>query len=352
MEKRLNVSSLYDILITDDFSKLRKEISNIRNYNKICIVSDNEVFDIYGDQVIDLFSNDSQNKVVVNFVFKSGEKSKTLDTVKELYSFLIENNFDRNDLLLALGGGVVGDLTGYTAATYLRGIDFVQIPTSLLAQVDSSVGGKTGVDFDSYKNMVGAFYQPKLVYINITTLNTLSERQFVSGLAEVLKYGYIMDKEFYCWLIENKDNIFSQNTDALNYMIYKSCDSKRIVVEKDPYEKSLRATLNLGHTLGHAVEKQMDFKLLHGECVAIGIAYAAKLSAKFNLITKEEAKKVEDILEDFKLPVRIPQECDMNKILLDISHDKKMDNKEIRFILLEELGKAIIKTIKIEDVLI
>lgn len=191
---------------------------------------------------------------MISIIFEAGESQKNLDTVKMIYEKLILAKFDRKDLLVALGGGVTGDITGFTAATYLRGIDFVQIPTSLLAQVDSSIGGKTGVDFDSYKNMVGAFHMPKLVYINVSTLTTLSDEQFISGMGEIIKHGLIKDSAYFDWLIENHDRILARDKDVLMEMIRVSCNIKRVVVENDPTEKGDRALLNFGHTLGHAIE--------------------------------------------------------------------------------------------------
>lgn len=210
-----------------------------------------------------------------HFIFPAGEESKTLATVENLYEFLIQNKFERRDMLAALGGGVVGDLTGFTAATYLRGIDFIQIPTSLLAQVDSSIGGKTGVDFRAYKNMVGAFHQPKLVYSCAETLKTLTEQQYISGLGEIIKHGLIKDIAYYHWLKEHKEAILSRDTQTMIEMIEVSCRIKKEVVENDPEEAGERALLNFGHTLGHAVEKLMNFTMLHGECVAVGMHGAA-----------------------------------------------------------------------------
>ena len=250
MKVHYDGNPIYDIIFHDDFSLLAKSMENLQLKNrKICIVTDSHVAPHYLTTVQGILKDLSRH--VCSFVMKAGEESKTLDTVKDLYEFLILDHFERNDLLVALGGGVVGDLTGYTAATYLRGIDFVQIPTSLLAQVDSSIGGKTGVDFDSYKNMVGAFHQPKLVYINTATLKTLSQRQFLSGMGEVVKYGLITDASFYQWILDHKEDIIKLDKPTLQTMIYRSCDNKRIVVEEDPTEKGRRALLNYGHTLGH-----------------------------------------------------------------------------------------------------
>ena len=277
MSKCINVKyegkPLYNIVIEQSFDKLAEEFDKLGVTGRIlCIVSDSNVAPLYAKHIEEQLLK-TGNKVFT-FVFEAGEANKNLDTVEDVYEFRIKNHFDRKDMLVALGGGVVGDLTGFTAATYLRGISFIQVPTSLLAQVDSSIGGKTGVDFRAYKNMVGAFYQPKLVYMNISVLKSLSDRLFNSGFGEIIKHGLIKDAAYYEWLRDNISNIKSRNSDALEQMIYVSCNIKREVVEKDPKEKGDRALLNYGHTLGHAIEKLMDFKLYHGECVTLGMIAA------------------------------------------------------------------------------
>ena len=248
----------YDIVFSKNFSEIGNELKkfNIEN-KKLCIVTESNVGPLYAEQVKNELEK-TGNAVYV-YTFAAGEENKTLDTVQDVYEYLIENHFDRNDCLVALGGGVVGDLTGFSAATYLRGIKFIQVPTSLLAQVDSSIGGKTGVDFRAYKNMVGAFHQPKLVYMNMSVLKSLSKRLFNSGFGEIIKHGLIKDKEYYNWLKDNAESIKALDTDALEHMIYVSCNIKREVVENDPKEKGERALLNFGHTLGHAIEKEMNF---------------------------------------------------------------------------------------------
>ena len=281
MSKCINVKyegkPLYNIVIEQSFDKLAEEFDKLGvTGRKLCIVSDSNVAPLYAKYVEDQLSK-TGNKIFT-YVFEAGEANKNLDTVEDVYEFLIKNHFDRKDMLVALGGGVVGDLTGFTAATYLRGISFIQVPTSLLAQVDSSIGGKTGVDFRAYKNMVGAFYQPKLVYMNISVLKSLSDRLFNSGFGEIIKHGLIKDAAYYKWLRDNISNIKSRDLDALEQMIYVSCNIKREVVEKDPKEKGDRALLNYGHTLGHAIEKLMDFKLYHGECVTLGMIAALRIS--------------------------------------------------------------------------
>ena len=292
MSKCINVKyegkPLYNIVIEQSFDKLAEEFDKLGvTGRKLCIVSDSNVAPLYAKHIEEQLLK-TGNKVFT-FVFEAGEANKNLDTVEDVYEFLIKNHFDRKDMLVALGGGVVGDLTGFTAATYLRGISFIQVPTSLLAQVDSSIGGKTGVDFRAYKNMVGAFYQPKLVYMNISVLKSLSDRLFNSGFGEIIKHGLIKDAAYYEWLRDNISNIKSRNSDALEQMIYVSCNIKREVVEKDPKEKGDRALLNYGHTLGHAIEKLMDFKLYHGECVTLGMIAALRISVNRGDIDEKAA---------------------------------------------------------------
>ena len=249
---------------------------------------------------------------------------------------------------MALGGGVTGDLTGFVAATYLRGIDFVQIPTTLLAQADSSIGGKTGVDFDSYKNMVGAFKMPRLVYMNLSVLKTLEERQFYSGFAEVMKSAPIKDAPFYEWLIENMYEICEREPATLEEMVIRTCSIKKMVVEKDPTEQGDRALLNLGHTIGHAIEKAKNFELYHGECVALGTVAAAYISWKRDMISMEEYYEIRDMFVPFNLPISIDN-IDPKEIVKLTKSDKKMESGTLRFVLLKGIGHAVTDTTVTEE---
>jgi len=333
--------AIYDILLESSFEPLVTELENHGiNKRKLCIVSDSNVANLYLREVKELLAPVCSK--VISFVFPAGEENKNLDTVRELYKLLIVNEFDRQDLLIALGGGVVGDLSGYAAATYLRGIEFIQVPTTLLSQVDSSIGGKTGVDFDSYKNMVGAFHQPKLVYMNLCTLKSLPKEQYFSGMGEIIKHGLIKDASYYRWLKEHLPEISARDLGVCREMIFKSCHTKRQVVENDPLEKGERALLNFGHTIGHAVEKSMDFQLYHGECVAIGIVGAAYLSYSRGYLTKDELEDVKNTLQRFHLPVSI-KGLELVDIVETMKHDKKMDSGRIRFILLKTIGCAYIE---------
>ena len=316
-----NKKPCYDIVFQQSFDGLWEELQELgASEKKLCIVTDSRVDELYGAQVAELL--EGKCRKIVKYAFPAGEENKNLETVKDVYRYLIEEGFDRKDMLLALGGGVTGDLTGFVAATYLRGIDFVQIPTTLLAQVDSSIGGKTGVDFDSYKNMVGAFKMPRLVYMNLSVLKTLEERQFYSGFAEVMKSALIKDALFYEWLIENMYEICEREPATLEEMVIRTCSIKKMVVEKDPTEQGDRALLNLGHTIGHAIEKYKNFELYHGECVALGTVAAAYISWKKEMLSMEEFYEIRDMFVPFYLPISV-DDIDPQEILKLTKSDKR-----------------------------
>ncbi len=338
----------YPIVLSGSFEELPGALKPLGlEKRKVCIVTDSRVAGLCLRRVQELFEKEAEKTAV--FVFPEGERQKNLDTVRDLYEFLIKEGFDRNDFLAALGGGVTGDLTGFAAATYLRGISFIQIPTTLLSQVDSSIGGKTGVDLDSYKNMVGAFYMPKLVYMNLSVLKTLSEEQFASGMGEVIKHGCIRDAAYYEWIRKNREEIRSREVPALLPLVKGSCLVKKAVVEEDPTEKGVRAILNFGHTLGHAIEKEMNFILSHGACVAAGSVAAARISCSRGLISEEELSRLEELFDFFGLPTRL-RGLPVSRILDAVRHDKKMDSGVIRFILLKEMGSAFIdKTVTAKE---
>ena len=351
---------IYDIVFRDDFKSLKDAFQNTAlKPARICIVTDSNVGAIHLDDCMNALSGCAEK--IVSFTFPAGESQKTLDTVQDLYELLIKEKFDRKDVLVALGGGVVGDLTGFTAATYLRGISFIQVPTTLLSMVDSSVGGKTGVDFKSYKNMVGAFYMPKLVYMNLMTLKTLPQREIACGMAEVIKYGYILDADFLEYLSENASEIKSLDSEKIRRIVYTGCECKRVVVEEDPTEQGRRALLNFGHTIGHAVEKLMNFSLLHGECVAIGMVAAMYLCAKRGSACINDMEHLKTLLAQYDLPncvsdqkisqyvARIPS---ASNVLDALKNDKKMEAGKIKFILLDPVGVGTIdKTLSDEELL-
>ena len=330
----------YPIYFEKDFSGLAQAVREEGlSGHKICVVTDSHVEPLYLKSVMDSLQEVSSQ--IFSFVFEAGEKNKNLDTVQELYRSLIEHEMDRKGLLVALGGGVVGDLTGFGAATYLRGIDFIQVPTTLLSQVDSSVGGKTGVDFQQYKNMVGAFHQPRLVYMNLSALNTLPQKEFACGMGEILKTGLICDGEFFRFICANQKTIQELDYTLLSQMIRRCCEIKAGVVERDPNEQGERALLNLGHTVGHAVEKLKNFQLLHGQCVGIGLIAAAYLSMQRGLLTQEEYNEIRKGCKAFHLPLTVDS-LKAEEILAATKKDKKMEAGHIKFILMDGIGKSFI----------
>lgn len=354
MQKTLTVCGngepIYDIVLDTAFDGLgsRLEALGVRG-RRVCVVTDSRVASLYLDQVRDILK--AYCRQVVAYIFPDGEESKTLDTVEGLYEVLMENRFDRKDWLVALGGGVVGDLCGFGAATYLRGVSFIQIPTTLLAQVDSSIGGKTGVDVSSYKNMVGAFYMPRLVYTNVSTLLTLSDEQFSSGMGEVIKHGLIQDKAYYQWLLRNKDAIGRRELSVCMEMIAGSDEIKRRVVEQDPTEQGLRALLNFGHTLGHALEKQLSFSMLHGHCVGLGCLGAVRLCILKGYLDEDCLLGLRSLMESLGMPVKV-EEILKENVVEDTKSDKKMDGDAIRFILLRSVGEAFVdRTVTEEDMM-
>ncbi len=353
MDNRITVNYMnkpcYDIVFDFSFDKLKDEIIALGfKGRKIAIITDTNVEKLYVGEVEKALSDDFDS--IVTYAIPAGEEHKNLDEIRKIYDFLMERHFDRHDLLLALGGGVVGDMCGFVAATYLRGVAFVQIPTTLLSQTDSSIGGKTGVDLGGVKNMVGAFYMPKLVFINIEVLKTLDGRQFASGFAEVMKYGLIKNSDFYMWLIDNMYEIEEKDPETLIYMIKKSCDIKRLVVEKDPTEKGDRALLNFGHTIGHAIEKYKNFELHHGECVALGAVAAAFISWKRELLSMDEYYEIRDMFVPFGLPISVT-DIDEDEVIRLMHSDKKADSGNIKFVLLKKVGKAVLdKTVTDDEV--
>lgn len=340
----------YDIVITKGFEELQAEAAPfITLEKKVCIITDTHVQPLFAEAV-EAVLQPICSKVCI-FVICAGEENKNLESVKNIYEFLIKEGFGRKDVLVALGGGVVGDMTGYVAATYLRGVDYIQVPTTLLSQNDSSIGGKTGVDFDGYKNMVGAFKMPKLVYMNLEVLKTLDDRQFFSGFAEVMKHGLIKDQKFYIWLIENMYEICERDLEVLEEMILRSCTIKKMVVEKDPTEQGERALLNFGHTIGHAIEKAKNFTMSHGECISLGMVAAAYISWKRDKISMETYYEIRDMFVPFYLPISV-DDINPEEIVRLTKSDKKAEAGTIKFVLLNRVGQAVIdKTITDEEIL-
>ena len=339
-----------EIVLEHSFDTLPEELlqlfqgedgDNSLEKRNLCVITDRNVDALFGAEIKELLQGIC--KELFFYVFSAGEEHKTLETVSDIYRFLIEKRITRKDMLIALGGGVVGDIVGFAAASYLRGIDFIQIPTTLLAQVDSSIGGKTGVDFEQYKNMVGAFHMPRLVYTNVSVLKELDERQFASCFAEIMKHGLIKDGKYYEWLLGNIYEINDRDMDVLREMVYRSCVIKKKVVEKDPTEKGERALLNFGHTIGHGIEKASNFTLLHGECVALGCIAAANISYMRHLIGEDEYLEIRDMFVPFGLPITLRNiDFTAEEVVENTKSDKKNASGTLRFILLNRLGKAVI----------
>lgn len=344
----MNEVPVYSIVLKKDFSSLSDEVNKLGVKNKkLCIVTDSTVDKLYLEPVASILS--SCCREVISFSFPAGEANKNLATVQKLYEALILARFDRSDMLVALGGGVVGDLCGFAAATYLRGIDFIQIPTTLLSQVDSSIGGKTGVDFDAYKNMVGAFHMPRLVYTNISTLLTLPDNQFAAGMGEVIKHGLIKDRTYYEWILLNTNKIRDRDLTICQELVVGSNLIKKEVVEQDPTEQGERMLLNYGHTLGHAIEKLKDFNLLHGECVALGALAAMRISNLRGLIPAEETEYLRNALKNFMIPVTVSG-LSKTDVIEATKNDKKMESGLIKFVLLQEIGNAYVdRTVSKEE---
>ena len=279
---------------------------------------------------------------VVPIILPDGEAHKNCATLNLIYDALLTHRCERSTTLIALGGGVIGDLTGFAAATYLRGVPFIQVPTTLLAQVDSSVGGKTGINHPLGKNMIGAFYQPQLVLADITTLNTLPARELAAGLAEVIKYGLIRDREFFDWIERNIGQLNALDADAMRYAIYRSCQNKAEVVAADERESGVRALLNLGHTFGHAIENGMGYGVwLHGEAVAAGTLLAADLSHRLGWLQADEVERIRRLLLAAGLPVEAPR-LGAARYLELMGLDKKVVDGSIRLVLQQGIGQAVL----------
>lgn len=305
--------------------------------SQVIVITNSTIAPLYLDQVL----NNLRNFKVETLILPDGEQFKTLDYVTQIFDKLLSCKFSRNATLIALGGGVIGDMGGFSAACYQRGIPFLQIPTTLLAQVDSSVGGKTGVNHALGKNMIGAFYQPQCVIADADVLNTLNDRQLSAGLAEVIKYGLIRDIEFFEWLEQNIELLLARDKEALAFAIERSCVNKAQIVAEDETETGIRATLNLGHTFGHAIETGAGYGVyLHGEAVAIGTCQAADLSRRKGWLTDADVERIIALFKKANLPVNPPEQLDSASFLDLMAVDKKNIDGKIRLILLTKIGVA------------
>jgi len=312
--------------------------NHIIKNQKILIVTNTTVNPLYGHKLFNTLSQLSDNIHVISL--EDGEKYKNWETLQDIYSVLLKENFDRNSSIIALGGGVIGDMSGFAAATFMRGIKFIQVPTTLLAQVDSSIGGKTGINHTLGKNMIGAFYQPQAVISDISTLETLPKRELIAGIAEIIKHAFIFDKNFLDYLNENTTAILNLEFEAINFAIKKSCEIKAEFVKRDEKEQNIRAYLNFGHTFGHAIEAAMGYgNWLHGEGVGCGMAMASELSYELNYISEQERDVVINLIKKFELPIMGPA-ISVDKYIYYMKKDKKNQNSDIQFIILNGLGSA------------
>ena len=333
----------YDILIGAKLDKLGEEMSRLRVGTKVAVVTNPTVNKLYGKTVLTSLAAAGFTSMPVEI--PDGEQHKTLDWANAIFTALLINTFDRRSPLVALGGGVIGDLTGFAASSYMRGVPFVQVPTTLLAMVDSSVGGKTGVNHPLGKNMIGAFYQPRLVLMDLDALKTLPKEELLSGMAEVIKYGVIWDHELFEFLEKNREKILNLEEGPLGHIIRRSCEIKADVVSKDEREGGLRAILNYGHTVGHAVETLSDYASRHGEAVAIGMVYAAKLAHRTGLCDARVPERIEKLINAYGLPTSLsvmkPRPT-VTQFMDMIQVDKKAEAGKVRFVLPKKIGEVVI----------
>ncbi|MDD4802584.1 MAG: 3-dehydroquinate synthase [Syntrophomonas sp.] len=329
----------YDIYIGECWlPRLGELLAFIPQTTQLIIVTDENVNELYGARVLEIIRNAGFQ--TVSAVIPGGEGCKNLDTSAWLYEQMIAAGLDRKSILLALGGGIVGDVAGFAAATYMRGIDYIQIPTTLLAQVDSSVGGKTGVNLPSGKNLVGAFYQPKLVFIDVAFLKTLSARDYLTGLAETIKYGIIWDQEFFGYLEQYREPIKRRDHQCLMHITSRCCSIKAKIVGQDETESGLRALLNLGHTFGHAFEALTKYQTFtHGEAVAVGMIYAARLACHLGMIASKDLTRITDLIKFFGLPDSFGS-LDIGSIITQMRKDKKNIGGKIQLVLPVAIGRS------------
>ncbi len=329
----------YDILLGSGLlDRIGELVSQVLQPSRIVLVTHPSLFQLYGDKVLAGFKKQGWATDIIEV--PEGETSKSLQQADIIYDRLLGFNCDRKSVLIALGGGVIGDLTGFVAATYQRGIPFVQVPTTLLSQVDSSVGGKTAVNHPKGKNMIGAFYQPRLVIADLDTLQTLPQKEFRAGLAEVIKYGVISDASLFDYLENNVEEILQLDNECLAHIIKTSCAIKAEVVEKDELESHYRMILNFGHTLGHAIEALTGYsRFIHGEAVAIGMIYAAKLSQQSGKCEEGVPNQICELVKKCGLPSQWP-DLDPQEVIESLYHDKKTMNHKIKFILVKKIGSV------------
>jgi len=333
----INPYSIY--IFSNGWAEIGVLFNNVLKGNKLLVVSDDNVYPLYFDKIQSYLIDAGYQ--VFSAVVPAGEESKSLDMAQFLYTQALESGLDRTSAIVALGGGVIGDLAGFVASTYMRGIGLVQIPTTLLAQIDSSVGGKVAVNHPLGKNIIGSFYQPKIVYINTYTLSTLPPREFSTGMAELIKYGFIWEEELLCWLENNLDFLISRDENALVKAVEWSCRIKAQVVEQDEKEKGLRTILNFGHTVGHAIETVTKYSVYtHGEAVALGMICESRLAVQMGLIDNNLTARLTTLLKKAGLPIALSEPLPIESLIKAMHHDKKNVNNAIVFVLPVATGRV------------
>ena len=328
----------YPIYIGSDVSLNNEIYSKHISSNKIALITNEQIADLYLTEI----SQTLNAFDLKTLVLPEGETEKNLETVGKAVEFLSDNGIDRDSSIIAFGGGVIGDITGFVASSYMRGIKFLQVPTTLLAQVDSSVGGKTGVNINTGKNLIGSFYQPSAVIADTRYLNSLEPNRLSEGLAEVIKYGLIRDEDFFKWLSKNTSRILALEPEVMTHLIERCCQIKAEIVSEDEREGSIRAILNYGHTFGHAIESLTDYSVYtHGEAVSIGMVMAASMAERMGMLSQDDKTDITNLLESVNLPTKKP-DLNNNDFLESMKRDKKVQDGEIRLILLDSIGRAII----------
>ena len=333
----------YDIELGTGLDQAGAHLKALGLGRKMALVTNPTIKKLHGQRIVD--SLKAAGFLVMSVEVPDGEQYKNLDWANAIYAALLTNGFDRKSALVAFGGGVIGDLTGFAAATFMRGVPFVQVPTTLLAMVDSSVGGKTGVNHPMGKNMIGAFYQPKKVLMDLDVLKTLPREEFLSGIAEVIKYGVIRDAALFDYLDKNRDKILSLDPDALSHIIKRSCEIKAEVVSKDEREGGLRAILNFGHTIGHAIETAENYTMRHGEAVAIGMVYASRLAHRTGLCAASVPERVERLIKSYGLPANLTalsRQPSVTELTDTMQVDKKAEGGKVKFVLPSKIGEVVI----------
>jgi 3-dehydroquinate synthase len=333
----------YDIEIGSGLDEAGGRIRDLGFGKKIALITNPTIKNLYGQRIVE--SLKKAGFMVMSIDIPDGEQYKSLDWANAIYTALLINGFDRKSALVAFGGGVIGDLTGFAAATFMRGVPFIQVPTTLLAMVDSSVGGKTGVNHPMGKNMIGAFYQPKKVLMDLSVLKSLPQEELLSGMAEVIKYGVIWDSAFFEYLDDNREKILSLDPDALLHVIRRSCEIKADVVSRDEREGSLRAILNFGHTIGHAVETAENYTIRHGYAVAIGMVYAGRLAQKTGLCDASVPDRIENLVAAYGLPTNLAalsRKPTATELMGTMQIDKKAEGGKVKFVLPTRVGEVVI----------